>query len=129
MRNAQEVYDVIKAQLRERGINQTKMLNDLGISDSFMTGMKRGYMPRSNYLAQISKYLDISADYLLGITDDPQKKELLSDEKAILAMREIFIMNGSLKQGEPLKDWQIKAASEFLTSNAEMLRKLAKEYE
>ena len=128
MRNAQDLYDLIIALLNERNIEQTKMMLDLGLIETFLISIKKGTMPRSDYLAMIAKYLGVTCDYLLGYTDDPQKKELLSDEKAILSIREIFINNGTLKPGEPIHDWQIRATREFLTCNAEILRKLANEY-
>ena len=124
MRNAQELYDFIKALLKERGILQTKMLNDLGLDDSFLSGTKKGSMPRSNYLAMIAVYLGVTTDYLLGLTDDPQKKELLSDERAILAMREIFILNGTLKPGERLTERQLNVIIDLIRNNADMLREL-----
>ena len=59
--------------LKEAKRNAAKMSVELGLSNSFMTDMKRrDAMPSAENLGRIADYLDVSFDYLLGRTDIPE---------------------------------------------------------
>lgn len=49
-------------------ISPYKLCKDLGYSNSVFTSWKNGKVPSIEKLAEISNYLEISSDYLLGIT-------------------------------------------------------------
>ena len=57
--------------LKEKSIKKSVFLSDLGYSKNafreWETGVTKSYM---NKLAEIADYLDVSADYLLGRTDE-----------------------------------------------------------
>ena len=56
--------------LKDNHINQAKLADDLGVSRQAITNLKNGASLPSLYLLfNICKYLDVSADYLLGLSD------------------------------------------------------------
>ena len=56
--------------IKENHINQAKLADDLGVSRQAITNLKNGASLPSLYLLfNICKYLDVSADYLLGLSD------------------------------------------------------------
>ena len=56
--------------LKENHIKQAKLADDLGVSRQAITNLKNGASLPSLYLLfNICKYLDVSADYLLGLSD------------------------------------------------------------
>ena len=56
--------------LREANVNQTQLANKIGISKQCISDFKSGKSyPSINTLKLICKALEISSDYLLGLTD------------------------------------------------------------
>ena len=73
MNNPQELRDLILSALKSMNINTSKMLSDLGFSQSLIIDMKRyNSMPSADKLGAIAQYLNLSTDYLLGLTDKPE---------------------------------------------------------
>jgi len=58
--------------LEERGISANKMSKDLGLGSSAYTHWKnRGNLPSGDVIQKLADYFDVSTDYLLGRTDEP----------------------------------------------------------
>ena len=58
--------------LQERDISQYRLAKETGISEGNVTGWKAGRaLPSVDALIKLSKYFDVSTDYLLGLTDNP----------------------------------------------------------
>ena len=68
MHNSQEVADVIRDVLQCKHDSALNMLSKLGLSDGTLQNMKTS-MPKSDNLAKIAQYLNVSMDYLMGLTD------------------------------------------------------------
>ncbi len=67
-----KVAEKIKAILKTNKISASKMLIDCGMNkNALYTMQSSGYLPRLEAVAQIADYLDVSVDYLLGRTDNP----------------------------------------------------------
>ena len=66
------MYEIINQLCKERKISITKLCEMVTNSSGNLATWKKGYM-RSDYLQKIADYLDVSVDYLLGRTDEPQK--------------------------------------------------------
>ena len=68
-----KISDIIDSRLKELGIKGSKMCDDLGISRSALTELRKGRTTtlKADRAAEIAHYLGISVDYLLGRTDDP----------------------------------------------------------
>ena len=61
----------IKAVAKIRNISVRQLLSDVGLGFNTMSNMKTS-MPKADNLAKIADYLDVSVDYLLGRTDNPE---------------------------------------------------------
>lgn len=58
----------------EPKMNQTEMGKKLGISQRVMSAIERGENePDNETIRNICLYYNISADYILGLTDEPKK--------------------------------------------------------
>jgi transcriptional regulator with XRE-family HTH domain len=70
--NSKAISNAIKRIAKEKGVSTGKMLLELGLSKNTLSTMQLGgYLPSLDTLVKISIYLDVSADYLLGRTDNP----------------------------------------------------------
>ena len=72
MYNSQDVVKNIKLVAKEQGKAVGKMLEDCGLSKNALSSMQSGYLPRTENLCKIADYLNVSVDYLLGRTDNPE---------------------------------------------------------
>lgn len=67
MYNSQEVALTIKSLAKEKKIAIGKMLSDCDLSKNALSTMQSGgYLPRTESLAKIADYLNVSIDLLLG---------------------------------------------------------------
>ena len=58
--------------LSQKEISKNKMLTDLKLGkNSFVNWENRGTIPSGETLYKIAEYFNVSIDYLLGRTDDP----------------------------------------------------------
>ena len=56
---------------RERGLSQKQAAAELGISQALMSHYENGVRECGlDFLVKISRYFDVSCDYLLGLTDN-----------------------------------------------------------
>lgn len=78
-----KLSDVIDMRLKELGIKGSKMCDDLGISRSTLTELRKGRATtlKADRAAAIANYLGVTVDYLLGNVSEPF---LFKDEKGIL---------------------------------------------
>lgn len=73
MHNALEMKKAIVRILETCGVSANKMLVDIGLNRSLLLDMERkGSIPSADKLGLIADYLDVSVDYLLGRTDNPE---------------------------------------------------------
>lgn len=69
---------------KSKGLSQTALANELGISQSTLSYWERGdYEPDNDSLIKIADFFNVSTDYLLGRTDTPNppknKKDLVTE--------------------------------------------------
>ncbi len=69
MCEAYEIAEKIKALLKQKNLKAKDMLDELELSASTMTYMKKSY-PQVNNLTKIAEYLDVSLDYLMNRTEN-----------------------------------------------------------
>ena len=70
--------------LEERGIKASKLSKDLGVSSGQISDWKSGRSkPNSDTMIALTKYLNVSAEFILGYTDEPNKKSAPSEESAL----------------------------------------------
>ena len=65
-----DVAERIKAVAKSKNIPLKSLLDKVGLGVNTMINMKTS-MPKSDNLAKIADYLDVSVDYLLGRSDSP----------------------------------------------------------
>lgn len=72
MNDYQRIGHRIAIVRRARGIKQVELGAAIGVSDQTVSNWEVGiWTPRADYLLKLCKTLNCSADYLLGITDEP----------------------------------------------------------
>jgi transcriptional regulator with XRE-family HTH domain len=69
--------------LTEKGISQYKLCKDLEIGQSTISSWKKGKMPTADKIITIVQYLEVSADWLLGL--DKEQQDLTEEERKLLA--------------------------------------------
>lgn len=83
MYNSQEIADKIKTTASANGAKLGDMFSELGISPNTLHNMKTS-MPKTDTLAKIADYLDVSVDYLLG---REQKNNAPNDVRSAIIAR------------------------------------------
>lgn len=71
MYNSNNVAEKIKTLSASKGITVKRLLVDTGLGKNTMSNFKTS-MPKADNLAKIADYLNVSVDYLLGRTDNPE---------------------------------------------------------
>lgn len=105
----------IKELAQKQGISLQKVAEDLGYSINYLYTLKEK-TPKSDRLQEIADYFNVSTDYLLGRTDNPnianskeqfffEGKEVNVEELASTAMR---------FNGKPLSDEDKKAIQNII---------------
>ena len=94
--------ELIGQRLREvrlqRGLSQQEAASRAGISMNSLYHYEKGNkVPSAVVLARLAEVLDVSADYLLGLTDDPAPKDRKFDLTAYLP-NEILLTPKELKK-------------------------------
>lgn len=88
--NFSQKFDII---LKERNISNYEMSKRTGISDSLIGYWRKGErVPKADNLIIISNFLEVSVDYLLGISSTPNIKNIQSSN----------IVNGNNGNHSPL---------------------------
>lgn len=64
--------DILLNLLEEKGLSQRQLSIRANIPTTTVNGwLKANRLPDYNALIKLSKFFDVSADYLLGLKDDP----------------------------------------------------------
>ena len=72
MYNSNDTADKINCILKVQNKSQKIMLEDCGLNkNAISTMLSRNSMPKADNLAKIADYLNVSVDYLLGRTNNP----------------------------------------------------------
>ena len=76
--------DKVLGLITEKGISKNRFLMDIQISkNSIDNWEKRGNIPPGDIVAKIAQYFNVSADYLLGLTDEPRPEYSPKDSKNV----------------------------------------------
>ena len=60
-------YDNLDKILKKKNLTLNKLAKGTGIAQSQTTKWKKGFVPGSEILIKVCKYLNVSADYLLDL--------------------------------------------------------------
>lgn len=72
MYNPQLIAERIKSYAAEKNISQRKLLTECGLGINTISKISSGADIMTLNFAKIADYLDVSIDYLLGRTDNPE---------------------------------------------------------
>mgnify|MGYP000338375820 CR=1 FL=1 len=64
-------YERIKKIAKDNGKPITAILKELEIPTSYTGFWKKGKMPNAEILIKLSNYFNVSVDYMLELTDNP----------------------------------------------------------
>ena len=81
------VYQRIKDLCKERGITMTKLVDELGISESLIRKWKSTSSPSIDKLRLIAKYFGVTVDYLIGLSDIPESAEKIVNDADIISLQ------------------------------------------
>lgn len=82
-----EFIDRLQEVMKEKNITAYKLCKDLGYGTSTFTAWKQNKTPSIEKLTEIVHYLEVSADYLLGIDKENNISINKDEEKIVLAYR------------------------------------------
>lgn len=69
-------WDNLCVACHNKKITPTALSKELSISSSSVTAWKQGRIPNGETLIKIANYLQVSIDYLLGRTDEPNNNSI-----------------------------------------------------
>lgn len=85
MYDVNKTVTIIKKTAKMSGISTVEMLEHLELNKNTLSTMSsRGSWIKSDSLARIADYLNVSVDYLLGRTEKSSSSELTENEQEIL---------------------------------------------
>lgn len=68
-----DYYERIKGLREDRDIKQIEIAKLLGTDQSYYSKYERGVHPmNANQIKKLAEYFNISADYILGLSDEPK---------------------------------------------------------
>ncbi len=70
--NKENLLNNIKKLCKIKGITQKELLNDLKFGSQYLQSIKAGANPTIDKIEKIADYFDVSIDYLIGRTDNPE---------------------------------------------------------
>ncbi|MGM0124614.1 hypothetical protein IGI37_001992 [Enterococcus sp. AZ194] len=65
------VFERIKFLTKQRSKTMKQVTSDLGYSENYFYSLKSGKQPSADKLNELAEYFNVSVDYLLGRTDNP----------------------------------------------------------
>lgn len=104
-------FDRVKELSQKRGISLSKLEETLGLGKNSIYALKRN-QPSAERLQEIADYFNVSTDYLLGRTDNPNiakdNQEYTSDDLRKMAE------NAKTFDGKPLTESDIEAIQNII---------------
>lgn len=79
-------FQILNALCKKNNATVTAVTKELNMSTSKVTAWKNGTIPNGTILIKIAQYFNVSTDYLLGLTDNPNSatNNLTENEQDIL---------------------------------------------
>lgn len=121
-------YDNLKKVCKRQGTSVTAVIKEIGLDGSSGTWWKKGSSPSGDILIKLSKRLDVSVDYLLGLADDPVDYENL-DENLNAPLDVIDYFGGDAEKIYNFqKAVEQDARNEFYDNNGNLLHDAGVDY-
>ena len=90
-------YDKLKQELDKRGKKITPFLMELGHSAGNVTKWKNGKLPDTEILIHICAELDVSSDYLLGLSEEKSQHQNNAGHNRLLELYDDLNAEGKEK--------------------------------
>lgn len=104
------VKERIRKKRKELGLTQRDLADKISVSPQVISNWERGYTPEigNDDLLNLAKALNVSTDYLLGLTNNPQRKEIVTQNHHDPKIAKLLADNGikklQLLEGYSLED-------------------------
>lgn len=72
MQDLQTIIETIQNLCSSKKISANKALLESGVGKDLIANMRKGQNPTINKISDLADYLDVSVDYLLGRTENPE---------------------------------------------------------
>lgn len=82
-------YEIVNNLCKEHKTTITRMAEEIGLSNAAPTSWRKGAVPKLTTLEKISKYFNVSVDYLLG-KDNKKTPTPAKGERDYLAIMNAF---------------------------------------
>ena len=105
-----EAFEKIKILAKKQGISLNTLEERVGLGKNYIYSLKNKKTPSAEHIAKIADYFNVSTDYLLGRTDNPNIVKN-GDASAPLDLRDIAAQS-MLFDGKPLSEEDI----DFITA-------------
>lgn len=126
------LLDRVKMLCKEKGISQGKMEKEIGISNGASSKWKTS-SPSMEILQKLSKYFDVSVDYLMNGEEATKKESQLNikdekDIKTILENTELLLkQDGLMFDGKPASPEAIESVLSAMQVGMEIAKRKNKE--
>jgi transcriptional regulator with XRE-family HTH domain len=71
VQDLQKIIEIIQKICKEKNISANKAFIESGIGKDFIANMRKGTIPAVDKFADLADYFNVSIDYLVGRTDNP----------------------------------------------------------
>ena len=100
MNSSQEIANLIRILVKKnREFSVSKMLNEIGLGKNVMSHLDNGSMIKADSLGKIADYLNVSVDYLLGRTNEPQMNKTITNNHIVGAENSLVGGSITIKNG------------------------------
>lgn len=103
--------EILVQLLQKNNITAYKLSKDLGISETLISQWKNGrQVPKYDSIKILCQYFDVSSDYILGMTDNPNTRSITNNVSGIMSGNNVVGSNGgsfTMKNPQVNQEYQI----------------------
>ena len=100
MNSSQQIANLIRILVKKnKEFSVSKMLTEIGLGKNVMSHLDNGSMIKADSLGETADYLDVSVDYLLGRTNEPQINRTVTNNHIIEAENRLVGGSITIKNG------------------------------
>lgn len=110
--------------LDKKGVKASALSKETGITEALISNWKSGrQVPKYDSLQKLSRYFNVSADYLLGLTDEPkQQNYAIPFEKVHFEDEQRQRLNDNYEKLNDSGKKELVGLSEIISGNPKYLK-------
>ena len=85
-------FERLKQCCKEKGVTLASLCEVLDTNTGTIGGWRKGASPNSSFVIKLAKYFEVSADYLLGLVDNPHSYQDNEAGRLELTLDEAFLI-------------------------------------